>query len=391
MHLIFVFHLLMIGVVALLLGRMLQVSRTERSSSHGDVFVLCLWGAVSAALLAIVFGRLSDGRIAGQRFAEGLFFEGALFVAIASYHVPRQRKNATLLTKFALLFAAFWAVVGAYALFYEPWNLQVKRYEIATDRLQRQLRIVFIADIQTDQIGPYEENALLLAKSQNADLILFGGDYLQYDHRRFRSGRPDRDDLSRLLRDAELKAPLGVYAVSGNHEMYDPGWEKAFRGAGIDVSDQTRSLVLTRENDLLRLTLLSCRDSQTVDDKSGLSSEDGEDGEPAPFHLLLGHDPSCAGGKTGADLHLAGHTHGGQVCIPGFGPIITFAHGIPRSWGCGKTELADGSTLIISNGVGMERGPAPRIRFWCPPQIVVVDLLPSGVDSPEFVSSAHGS
>ena len=77
-----------------------------------------------------------------------------------------------------------------------------------------------------------------------------------------------------------------------------------------------------------------------------------------------------------ADLMIAGHTHGGQVQIPYLGPVFTFSR-VPRLWGAGGLFKFDsGKHLIISRGIGMERGYAPRIRFFCRPQLIFLDLLP---------------
>ncbi len=93
------------------------------------------------------------------------------------------------------------------------------------------------------------------------------------------------------------------------------------------------------------------------------------------YHVVLGHAPAFADGCDNADLMLAGHTHGGQIYIPGFGAIMTMS-GIPRDWANGMTLMDDGRTLIVSRGVGCERGRAPRIRFCCRPELVVIDLVP---------------
>jgi predicted MPP superfamily phosphohydrolase len=50
---------------------------------------------------------------------------------------------------------------------------------------------------------------------------------------------------------------------------------------------------------------------------------------------------------------------------------------VPRAWAAGLTELKGGGTLIVSRGVGMERGDAPRLRFLCTPEIVVIDVVPA--------------
>ena len=70
---------------------------------------------------------------------------------------------------------------------------------------------------------------------------------------------------------------------------------------------------------------------------------------------------------------MAGHTHGGQVQVPGFGPVVTFSR-VPAEWADGVTSLSGGRTLVVSRGIGMERSYAPRLRFFCRPEIVVIDL-----------------
>ena len=72
---------------------------------------------------------------------------------------------------------------------------------------------------------------------------------------------------------------------------------------------------------------------------------------------------------------LAGHTHGGQVRFPLVGALVTNAR-VPRSWAAGLTELPGGNRLLVSRGIGMECGYAPRIRFLCRPELVVIDLGP---------------
>ena len=64
-----------------------------------------------------------------------------------------------------------------------------------------------------------------------------------------------------------------------------------------------------------------------------------------------------------------------KIQLPVFGPILTLSR-VPRSWAAGVTDLGAGRMLVVSRGVGMERGRAPRVRFLCRPEVVVVDLVP---------------
>ncbi len=73
------------------------------------------------------------------------------------------------------------------------------------------------------------------------------------------------------------------------------------------------------------------------------------------------------------DLLVSGHTHGGQVSVPFFGPPITLSS-VPRDVAAGGLHVVDGRRIYVSRGVGLERGTAPRIRFRVPPEVSLLTL-----------------
>jgi predicted MPP superfamily phosphohydrolase len=194
--------------------------------------------------------------------------------------------------------------------------------------------------------------------SEKADLILMAGDHLQEEHKPAMASL--RDAFRTLVREAKISAPMGIYAVRGNIDWTD--WARAFEGLPIVTIAKTQSIDVGE----LRLTGLSMEDSFNTH-LSVIPSD--------RFQIVLGHSPDFALGQAQGDLLVAGHTHGGQVRLPGIGPIITECL-IPRSWAAGVTNLTGGRTLVVSRGIGMERGPAPRLRFLCRPELVVIDIVP---------------
>ena len=252
------------------------------------------------------------------------------------------------------------------AFFYEPTALVVRKTTITSSKITEPITIVFATDLQTDNIGRYERRTLQKIKEQNADLILFGGDYVQ-------TSRPEERqavllDWNQLFREIDLQAPLGIYAIQGNKDLQR--WEAMFADTAIIPLEQT----LTQSIGEIRVTFLSEKDSGTV---LPVPDEERED----KFRVIVGHRPNFAMATLEAELLLAGHTHGGQVQIPLLGlPLVTgSASSIPRRWATGITQMANGATLIVSHGTGMTRGIAPRVRFYCRPDIWVIRLVPGEV------------
>ena len=275
----------------------------------------------------------------------------------------------------ACLAAAIGLVAAAVdAFLIEPKWLELTRIEITSPKLARRYRIVLITDLQVDRVTQYERRALLLAQQQQPDLILLGGDYTQVAWQEFEAVA---SQLHNLLREVDLRAPLGVFAVRGNVDVFD--WQQLFAGLPITAVSHTRSFDL----DGLRLTCLGLHDSY----QTGLHLTNPT---PQRFHIVLGHSPNFALGNIDADLLLAGHTHGGQVRLPLLGTIFPNA-AVPRSWAAGLTQLPSGAKLYVSRGVGMERGDSPRMRFMCRPELTVIDLVPSfeGADDHQQNHAQH--
>jgi predicted MPP superfamily phosphohydrolase len=71
-------------------------------------------------------------------------------------------------------------------------------------------------------------------------------------------------------------------------------------------------------------------------------------------------------------MQLSGHTHGGQVRLPFYGALFA-ASLYGKAFESGRRQLA-GLTLYVTRGIGMEGGGAPRVRFLCPPEIILWEV-----------------
>ena len=351
----FWFYHLSMGLVVVILLRLLVV-RPPTTVRRGTC--LCIIGGLAAVLLAGLSLRLG---------AQGILFHGGVFLAVACFVIFRQRingKRRLALTAVLGLLSALTLFVGIKGLLIEPTALRVDYYSFPTPKITKPIRIAFLADFQTDEVGEYERRTLMLLKEQQADLILFGGDYIQ-------PGTKEHEEklfaeFNALYRSLEISAPLGVYAVQGNLDLGSwIGWGKLFEGSDVFKAKHT----LTLDVGEVRLTLLDV-EASFQPFRRPVSNPHGK------YHIMVGHTPCFSLGTPNVDLLLAGHTHGGQVRIPGFGPILTLAPGLPRNWASGRTTLKNGANLIVANGTGLERGRVPRIRLFCPPNFVVIDLVP---------------
>ena len=282
---------------------------------------------------------------------------------------------------FALLLFATGLASGAVyvqAFFFEPHDLQIRRYEYRSDRLKglaEPIKVVILADLQTDRVGSYEEAVFARMDAEKPDLVLFPGDWIQiqpFDRKRYEE---ERAKLLALFDGLKHEPRYGFYGVDGDVEQAT----EVFAGTRIHaLEDELARLPAESHLQIFGLTRMSSREpagpgcSWDSDYYVARQSFDG-------LTILLGHSPDFTRGFLGGISHevlcVAGHTHGGQVVLPGIGPPITLSS-LPRSIAAGGMHRMGEATLCLSRGVGMERGYAPRLRFLCPPELVVLTLRP---------------
>jgi predicted MPP superfamily phosphohydrolase len=268
--------------------------------------------------------------------------------------------------------AGAWAALplcclGAWGSFVEPRRLQVETARVAVDArraLPRPLRVGVLADLQTRSVGAHERRAVDELLALAPDLILLPGDVAQIWPR---APADARAEFRALL--ARLEAPLGVFAVRGNSDDRD-FLESILQGTRVRLLDD-ESVHL--EHAGARVALcgvdLDYGSRSAREAVDALVSGSGAD----ELRLVVAHLPDAVSvlPAAGVDLLIAGHTHGGQVVVPGFGPPLTLTS-VPREVAAGGLWELDGRRLYVSRGVGMERGWAPPLRLFCAPEVTLL-------------------
>ena len=249
----------------------------------------------------------------------------------------------------------------AYGWLVEPYWPEVVHVRIEVPGLPAgtaPIRIAQIADIHSDATERLEGRLPDLVAKEQPDLIVFTGDAINS-----RTGLPNfRRCLSRMA------AIAPTYAVRGN-------WDSWYF-ADVDLFGGTGARELSAEAVPVRIRgAVLWLGGIAVDRESRLEEVLAMIPRGAAA-VLLYHYPDLIEDVRGRgiDLYCASHTHGGQVAIPFYGALVTFSR-FGKKYESGLFHEA-GTTLYVNRGIGMEGGPAPRVRFWSRPEITVFDLVP---------------
>ncbi len=245
---------------------------------------------------------------------------------------------------------------GAYGLAYSRHNIQVVRTDIPVSGLHpalHGLRIGLITDLHHSEMVPAQDivRAASLMMAEGPDLIVLGGDYVTWGDRSYVV--PCSEALG------GLSAPFGVYAVVGNHDD-DRDLPAALISHGYEVlrDDRTTLRIRGEQLDLVGVRYWTRRARDIARLTKGAEST----------VILLAHDPRRLdeAAALNVPLVLSGHTHGGQVVLPGLGAVA--AKKFPVVAGVGRR---DNTSIFVSRGVGTVYVP---YRLNCPPDVSVITL-----------------
>ena len=266
-----------------------------------------------------------------------------------------------------------WARVS-YGYGVEPTWLELNRIDVPIDDLPLVFagyRIAQLSDFHCSrQVTPaYLSEAVAISQAERPDVAVLTGDFI---HRGFRYVERVADVLG------ALKAPDGVYAVLGNHDFavrnalgfrryrhLHRAVTEALTERGIRVL-HNEAVSMRRGDDAFQLIGVADLWSRVCDLNRAFGGLD-----PGLPHVVLAHNPRTIERLAGrrCDLMLSGHTHGGQVHVPGLGRPTLGRHA--RRFAAGMYRYQD-SYLYVNKGVGF----GFRFRFGVRPEVAILALQP---------------
>lgn len=273
----------------------------------------------------------------------------------------RTESRRTFLKKLGFATAGIVGGGTALKLLGERHWVQVTRPRIRIPGLPADFEGLRVCQITDVHHGPFFDlervhAAVALALEQSPDIFVLTGDL---SHKRERYVPPVWDAM------APLQAPLGVWGVMGNHDWWHgiKASREGARHAGIEMVDNS-AVPLERNGE--RLWLAGVGDLWGDEQDLPGALHDVPDDEPV---VLLTHNPDFADEMHDprVKLMLAGHTHGGQINLPLFGPPALPSR---REYTAGLVQT-DTSQIYISRGIGMSAVP---VRFNCRPELPVFEL-----------------
>lgn len=247
---------------------------------------------------------------------------------------------------------------AAHGFAYERHRLELTKARFPVSGLPEALRgfrVGVLTDVHRSRFVSHEmvTSAVRMLMAESPDIILLGGDYVSFGDRRY--VHPAAEAL------APLSAPYGVIAVLGNHDD-DRDMPAALAAKGFTVLKDARTRMTIRGEpiDFAGIRFWTYKPLDIVHVLRGA----------LPLTFLLAHTPKrlLEAQQLAIPAVISGHTHGGQIVLPGLGAIA--AREFPVIAGIAQRQA---TSIFVSRGVGTVYVP---VRVNCPPEVAVLTLEP---------------
>lgn len=256
----------------------------------------------------------------------------------------------------------------------EPKMLDITRHTIPSSLLPKEFNGFKIVQFSDTHLGfqyTLEQFQALMVNINRLepDIIVFTGDLMDNPNE-FK----ETDEIIQAL--IKLQAPFGKFAVYGNHDHGGYGSD-IYRNI---IEDAGFTLLV---NESKSVTLLNGSTIQIAGvDDSMLGHPDIESAlnglSEHSYTILLSHAPDLASKASNYNiqLQLSGHSHGGQIQIPFYGPVVTPPHGEKYPEGFYYLGVNQGLTLYVNRGLGTTRLP---FRFLSKPELTLFTLITEAI------------
>jgi len=346
-------------------------------TSPADLAVALATTALFSTVVLVVLVLTVELGLLGLLHFLYLLLVVALPLAVAIIALPHLL-NAEFTTPFIvwplLIVSAAAIGFGLWGTHVEPNRLELKESILGGDGATQPLVIGVIADLQTPNIGDHELAALDLVVDGDPDVVVIPGDLYEIDPDDLDASLPEflgwLRELQRSVRHVvivngssddpvileELAEETGVNYLADELLRLDiNGQEVVF--AGMSLDPEAGEVVVTAE----------------------LTQELAETTTQNDLVIAISHHPDTVLSypqNTTIDLTISGHTHGGQVSLPGIGPLITRSE-VPDEVAAGGLHVLNNHPLFVSTGVGLWRGEAPQLRFGVRPSVALLTVVPA--------------
>ena len=280
-------------------------------------------------------------------------------------HKPSGKKSKSrwpLFVRILRYFKFLFKITGLYRRGYKnTFSFSVREHTVYFDNLPEAFdgyRILYMADLHLDTIPGFEQAIIDRIKNLKYELCLLGGDYRMSNSGSFKNILAPMEKIASVI-----NAPDGAYAVLGNHDtvlMADREDELGINlllNEHLEIKRQEQKITITGTDDPFRY----------YTDQALYALENSGQG----FKIALIHTSELSGqaAENGYNFYLCGHTHGGQICLPGGQPLVTHQNE-------GREFIRDfwevnGMKGYTTSGAGVSGLP---VRFFCPGEVVLFHL-----------------
>ncbi len=326
-----------------LAGFALFKERTFLNTKAAEIVSLVIYFYFTFLFVFVAYGICCEILVFARRF-----FPGSCEKRLSS------GKRKVLLTVLSLI--ALNTVAAGWLL---AQNIVIKNVEVHSEKVEQYTRIVQISDIHFSRVidERFAEKIVPMINDLKPDLVLFTGDYMD-------KGIADPEKIAEIMN--KIKAPMGKYAISGNHEFITGYFDciDFIEKNGFEFMDG-------RVENIGRNIVIGGVMDRSAESSNVYYHEDSKvlnQFQSGNFNIYLKHRPELEDGDSSHfDLMLSGHTHGGQI-FP-----FTILVKIFNRYLAGLYELEGGAKLYVSRGTGAW---GPPVRFGATPEITLIELKP---------------